>query len=84
MDTLRITVLCTASTLTVMIWWPGSNGAWLVLTVSSEPGGGASVRKTLHRIAGTIDGVAIAASWHTPRFRSRGAHARGLLGCSSW
>ncbi|MFI6833104.1 FUSC family protein [Kribbella sp. NPDC050241] len=62
--TITITVLCTASTLAVLIWWPGSNGAWLVLTVlavSSEPGGGASVKKTLARIAGTIGGVAIAA-----------------------
>jgi hypothetical protein len=31
--TITITVLCTASTLGVLIWWPGSNGAWLVVTV---------------------------------------------------
>ena len=31
--TTTITVLCTASTLGVLIWRPGSNGAWLVLTV---------------------------------------------------
>jgi hypothetical protein len=31
--TTTITVLCTASTLGVLIWRPGSNGAWLVVTL---------------------------------------------------
>ena len=63
--TITITVLCTASTLAVLIWWPGSDGAWLVLTVlavTTEPGAHASVKKTLARIGGTVVGVAIAAS----------------------
>ena len=61
--TITITVLGTACTLAALIWWPGSNGAWLVLTVLAvtELGGGASVKKTLARVAGTVVGVVIAA-----------------------
>ena len=61
--TITITVLGTACTLGALIWWPGSNGAWLVLTVLAvtELGGGASVKKTLARVAGTVVGVVIAA-----------------------
>ena len=61
--TITITVLCTASTLGALIWWPGSNSAWLVVTVLAvtQFGGDASMKRTLHRIAGTIVGVAIAA-----------------------
>ena len=61
--TITITVLCTASTLGVLIWWPGSNGAWLVVTVLAvtQLGGDATVKRTWARIAGTIVGVAIAA-----------------------
>lgn len=61
--TITITVLCTASTLGVLIWWPGSDGAWLVLTVLalSAVGGNASLRRTFERIPGTIVGVVIAA-----------------------
>ena len=60
--TITITVLCTASTLGVLIWRPGSNGAWLVLTVLAvtQFGGDASVKQTLARIAGTVLGVVIA------------------------
>jgi hypothetical protein len=61
--TITITVLCTASTLAVLIWWPGSNGAWLVLTVLvvTKLGSDATVKRTWERIAGTVVGVAIAA-----------------------
>ena len=61
--TITITVLCTASTLAVLIWWPGSNGAWLVLTVLAvtQLGSDATMKRTWHRIAGTVVGVAIAA-----------------------
>jgi hypothetical protein len=60
--TITITVLCTASTLGVLIWRPGSNGAWLVLTllVLTQFGGDAHVKRTLHRVAGTVVGVVIA------------------------
>ena len=49
--TITITVLCTASTLGILIWRPGSNGAWLVLTVLAvtQFGGEASVKRTLAR-----------------------------------
>ena len=61
--TITITVLCTACTLAALIWWPASNGAWLVVTVLAvtQLGGDASVKRTLARIAGTVVGVAIAA-----------------------
>jgi hypothetical protein len=61
--TITITVLCTASTLGVLIWWPGSNGAWLVVTVLAvtQLGGDATVKRTLQRVPGTIVGVVIAA-----------------------
>jgi hypothetical protein len=61
--TITITVLCTTSTLGVLIWRPGSNGAWLVLTVLAvtQFGGDATLKRTWHRIAGTVVGAAIAA-----------------------
>ena len=31
--TATLTVLCSLSTLAVLIWWPGSNGAWLIITL---------------------------------------------------
>ena len=60
--TITITVLCTASTLGVLIWWPGSNGAWLVVTVLAvtQLGGDATLKRTLQRVPGTIVGVVIA------------------------
>jgi uncharacterized membrane protein YccC len=60
--TITITVLCTACTLGVLIWQPGSNGAWLVVTVLAvtQAGGDASMKRTLARIAGTVVGVVIA------------------------
>lgn len=56
-------MLCTASTLGVLIWWPGSNGAWLVLTVPvvTKYGADATVKRTWARLTGTIVNVAIAA-----------------------
>lgn len=50
-------------TLAALIWWPGSDGAWLVLTVLvvSQFGVATTVKRSLARIAGTIVGVAIAA-----------------------
>jgi hypothetical protein len=61
--TITITVLCTASTLGVLIWRPGSNGAWLVVTVLvvTQLGSDATVKRAWARIAGTVVGVAIAA-----------------------
>ena len=61
--TTTITVLCTASTLGVLIWRPGSNGAWLVLTVLAVTQFGADthLKRTLGRIAGTVAGAVIAA-----------------------
>jgi hypothetical protein len=61
--TITITVLCSLCTLGVLIWWPGSNGAWLVLTVLvvTKLGSDATVKRTWDRIAGTVVGVAIAA-----------------------
>jgi hypothetical protein len=61
--TVIITVLCTASTLGVLIWYPGSKGAWLVviLLVITRVGQQGSVKVTLAYAAGTIVGVGIAA-----------------------
>ena len=61
--TTTITVLCTASTLGVLIWRPGSNGAWLVLTVLAvtQFGADAHLKRTLGRVAGTVGGAVIAA-----------------------
>jgi hypothetical protein len=61
--TITITVLCTASTLGVLIWRPGANGAWLVVTVLAvtQLGRDATVKRTWARIAGTVVGVTIAA-----------------------
>ena len=61
--TTTITVLCTASTLGVLIWRPGSNGAWLVLTVLAVTQFGADthLKRTLGRVTGTLAGVVIAA-----------------------
>ena len=59
--TITITVLCTASTLVALIVWPGSNGAWLVVTVLAVTAYGATnLKRTFHRIAGTVVGVVIA------------------------
>ena len=54
---------CRGVTLAALIWWPGSDGAWLVLTVLvvSQFGVATTVKRSLARIAGTIVGVAIAA-----------------------
>ena len=50
-------------TLAALIWWPGSDGAWLVLTVLvvSQFGVTTTVKRSLARMAGAIVGVAIAA-----------------------
>jgi hypothetical protein len=61
--TVTITVLCTASTLAALIWWPGSDGGWLIVTLLAITQFGAesaSMKRTLSRIAGTIVGVVIA------------------------
>ena len=46
----------------VLIWWPGSNGAWLVVTVLAvtQLGSDATVKRTRDRIAGTVVGAVIA------------------------
>jgi hypothetical protein len=62
--TITITVLCTASTLGVLIWAPGSNGAWLVLTVlvvTQYADAATTLKRTWARVAGTVVGVGIAA-----------------------
>ena len=46
-----------------LIWRPGSNGAWLVLTLLAvtQFGADAHLKRTLGRVAGTLAGVVIAA-----------------------
>jgi len=58
-----ITVLCTLSTLAVLIWRPGSNGAWLIVTllVITEVGHVDTLKRTTSRVVGTVVGVAVAA-----------------------
>jgi hypothetical protein len=58
-----ITVLCTLSTLAVLIWRPGSNGAWLIVTllVITQVGHVDTLKRTTSRVAGTVIGVAVAA-----------------------
>ena len=58
-----ITVLCTLSTLAVLIWRPGSNGAWLIVTllVITEVGHVDTLKRTTSRVGGTVVGVAVAA-----------------------
>ena len=61
--TATITVLCTLSTLAVLIWQPGSNGAWLIVTllVITQIGQVDTLKSTTTRVIGTIAGVAVAA-----------------------
>ena len=60
--TLIITVLCTLSTLGVLLWRPGSQGAWLVVTllVVTEVGHHDTVSRAGRRVAGTVAGAAVA------------------------
>jgi hypothetical protein len=68
--TTTITVLCTASTLGVLIWRPGSNGAWLVLTLLAvtQFGAGTHLKRTLGRVAGLSPGRS-PRSWHQSAVR---------------
>ena len=61
--TLIITVLCTAATLGVLIWRPGSQGAWLVVTllVVTEVGHQDTLSRAGRRVSGTVAGAAVAA-----------------------
>jgi hypothetical protein len=61
--TVIITVLCTLSTLCVLIWYPGSRGAWLVviLLVITRVGHEGNVKVALTYAVGTIVGAGIAA-----------------------
>jgi hypothetical protein len=43
--TITITVLCTACILAVLIWWPGSDLAWLPVTVLAVSGLGVGGRR---------------------------------------
>jgi hypothetical protein len=63
-----LTVLCTLSTLAVLIWWPGSNGAWLIVTllVITQAGARSPVKRTVERIVGTVIGVVAAAVLAAP------------------
>ena len=60
---MTITVLCTLSTLVVLIWWPGSDGAWLVVTLLAitQVGHVETVKRTAGRVVGTVVGAAAAA-----------------------
>ena len=51
--TATITVLCTLSTLAVLIWQPGSNGAWLIVTllVITQVGQVDTLKSTTTRVA---------------------------------
>jgi uncharacterized membrane protein YccC len=55
--------LCTLSTLGVLIWWPGSDGAWLVVTLLAitQVGHVETLKRTTARVVGTIIGAAAAA-----------------------
>jgi len=61
--TLIITVLCTLATLGVLLWRPGSQGAWLIVTllVVTEVGHQDTLNRAGRRVAGTVAGAAIAA-----------------------
>ena len=61
--TVTITVLCTLSTLAALIWWPGSDGAWLVVTLLAitQVGHVETLKRTAARVVGTIIGAAAAA-----------------------
>ena len=61
---LVITVLCSLSTLAVLIWWPGSNGAWLIVTllVVTEVGHVDTLKHTAARVSGTAIGRSAARS----------------------
>ena len=61
--TLIITVLCTAATLGVLIWRPGSQGAWLVVTllVVTEVGHQDTLSRAGRRVSRTVAGAAVAA-----------------------
>lgn len=61
--TVAITILCSLSTFAVTTWAPGTRGAWLVLTilVVAKLGGRTTVRRSVHRVAGTIIGALLAA-----------------------
>ncbi len=66
--TATLTVLCSLSTLAVLIWWPGSNGAWLIITllVITQVGARSPVKRTVARIVGTVIGVVAAAVLAAP------------------
>ena len=61
--TVTITVLCTLSTLAVLIWWPGSDGAWLVVTLLAitQVGHVETLKRTAARVVGTVIGAVAAA-----------------------
>jgi len=65
--TVTITVLCTLSTLAVLIWWPGSNGAWLVVTLLAitQVGHVETLQRTTARVGGTVIGAVAAAALAT-------------------
>ena len=66
--TATLTVLRTLSALAVLIWWPGSNGAWLIITllVITRAGTRSPVKRTVARIVGTVIGVVAAAVLAAP------------------
>jgi uncharacterized membrane protein YccC len=61
--TLVITVLCALSALAVLTWWPGSHGAWLIVTllVITEVGHVDTLKHTAGRVSGTVIGTILAA-----------------------
>ncbi|HTY72305.1 MAG TPA: FUSC family protein [Actinomycetes bacterium] len=60
--TVIITVLCAFSTLGVLIWRPGSQGSWLVVTllVVTEVGHQDTLNRAWRRVIGTVGGALIA------------------------
>ena len=82
-DPTTITVLCTASTLGVLLWRPGSDGAWLGLTLLAvtQFGADAHLKRGLGRVAGTLAGVVIAAIVASSSFSTKPCWSRSAWSC---
>lgn len=61
--TIVITVLCSVNTFAVLVMRPGSQGAWLILTLIAvtQLGPLLSLRRSAYRVVGTVLGTMIAA-----------------------
>lgn len=60
--TIVITVLCSVCTFAVMTWGPGTEGAWLILTLLmvADLDPARSMSRSLNRVVGTIIGATLA------------------------